>query len=267
MANVSTCAGRLYVDDHGSGPAIVLWPSLLSDGTLYRYQRDELARDHRVLTIDPPGHGRSEAAGHPFTLEDCARAQLEVLDAFGIDDAVLIGVSWGGMTAMRAALLAPRRVKALGLLDTSADPESPWAKPRFRVLLEIFKRWGPVGPLVPAIRDIMFARETIRSKPDLVDEVLSRLETFDRAGVCEAVEAVVFSRRSILDDLPRITVPALVAVGSEDKATPPFRSERIAKTLPNARLEKIPGAGHLSTLEAPFTVNRLLRELLERVWI
>ncbi len=58
MPNVSTAVGRLYVDDRGGGPPVVLWPSLLSDGTLFQHQKDDLARDHRVLTIDPPVPGR-----------------------------------------------------------------------------------------------------------------------------------------------------------------------------------------------------------------
>lgn len=265
MANVTTVAGRLYVDDRGEGPPIVLWPSLLCDGTLFREQKDELARDHRVLTIDPPGHGRSERAGHVFTLDECAEAELQVLDAFGLDEVVLGGLSWGGMTALRVALRAPERVRALVLLDTSADAESPRVLPQYRLMLEVFRLFGPVGPLVPAIQKKMFSPRTLRSRPEVAGEFLSRLRTFDRVGVCEAVEAVIFERRSIQDEIGRIEAPALVACGADDVSTPPFRSERIAQKLPNARFELIPGAGHLSAIEAPLTVNTLLRDFLMKL--
>jgi 3-oxoadipate enol-lactonase len=188
-----------------------------------------------------------------------------VLDAFAVDKAVLVGLSWGAMTAMRVALRAPSRVRALALLDTSADAESWKLKPQYQVMLEVFERWGPVGPLVPSILQKMFSKETLRKRLDFIDEFLKRLAGFDRQGVCEAARAVVLERRSILGELGRIAAPVLVAVGTEDAATPPFRSERMARALPDARLEKIPGAGHLSALEAPHTVNRLLRELLARV--
>ena len=265
MPNVTTTVGRLYVDDRGTGPPVVLWPSLLSDGTLFRHQQADLVRDHRVVTIDPPGHGRSEPAGHAFSLDDCARALLEVMDALAVERAVVGGLSWGGMTAMRVALRAPERVRALALLDTSAEAESWKVLPRYRVMLEVFRRWGPIAPLVPAILHKMFSPDTLREKPELPHEFVARLEGFDRPGVCEAVECVIFARRSILDTLPAIRVPALVAVGSEDASTPPFRSERIARKLHDARLETIPGAGHLAAIEQPLTVNRLLRELLARV--
>lgn len=265
MPNVTTCVGRLFVDDQGKGAPVVLWPSLLADGTIWRHQIDELAKDHRVLTIDPPGHGRSEPAGRIFTLDDCAKALLEVMDSWSVQRAVLVGLSWGGMTALRVALAAPERVRALALFDTSADSENPKLVPQYKVMLAIFRRWGPIDLLVPEILRKMFCKETLAKKPELAREMVSRLRSFDRQGVVEACEAVIIRRQSILPLLPRIKTPALVACGDEDAATPPSRSERIARALPNARLEMIPGAGHLSSLEAPFTVNRLLRELLSRV--
>jgi 3-oxoadipate enol-lactonase len=265
MANVNTDVGRLYVADEGDGPPVLFWPSFLSDGTLFSHQRAELARDHRVLTVDPPGHGRSETPRGDYTLEECAQAALQVLDAFGFEKAVLVGLSWGGMTALRVALRAPSRVRALALLDSSAEAESWKEKPRYYVMLEAFKRWGAVGPLVPRILEKMFCQETLERKPRFVAEFVSRIHGFDREGVVRAAHAVILGRRSILSELGRISVPALVAVGDEDSATPPFLSRRMAGALANARFETIPGAGHLSALEQPFTVNRLLRELLARI--
>jgi len=265
MANLTTSVGRLFVDDRGVGPPVLLWPSLLCDGTIFREQKEELARDHRLLTVDPPGHGRSEPAGRMFTLDDCAQAALEVLDAWGFEKAIFVGLSWGGMTALRVALRAPGRVRALALLDTSADAESARAVPQYRVMLEVFKRWGATRLLVPEIRKKMFGAETLARRPELAAEMVSRLRFFDRQGVVEACEAVILRRESILAQLPRIKAPALVACGDQDAATPFFRSERMARALPNARLEPIPGSGHLSSLEAPLTVNRLLRELIARL--
>jgi len=60
-------------------------------------------------------------------------------------------------------------------------------------------------------------------------------------------------------------VPALVLVGADDVATPPIRAERLAAALPNARLHVIPGAGHLSAVEAPAEVIREISEFLPLV--
>lgn len=61
MTEVSTSLGSFHVEKLGSGPPVVMWPSLFCDGTSLRPQAEELARDHRVIVIDPPGHGRTVA--------------------------------------------------------------------------------------------------------------------------------------------------------------------------------------------------------------
>jgi pimeloyl-ACP methyl ester carboxylesterase len=67
----------------------------------------------------------------------------------------------------------------------------------------------------------------------------------------------------LLERLRRITCPTLVLVGDDDKPTPPFRSERIARVVPGARLERVPASGHLSALEAPDVVADHLLAFLE----
>jgi pimeloyl-ACP methyl ester carboxylesterase len=65
--------------------------------------------------------------------------------------------------------------------------------------------------------------------------------------------------------LPSIDVPTLVIVGEEDEATPPALSRAMAAAIPGAALTVIPGAGHVSPLEAPLTVTRVIAEFLEGV--
>jgi 3-oxoadipate enol-lactonase len=262
MPYVPTVVGRLHVKDEGSGPAVALWHSLLCDGAMWHAQTGELRRDHRLLVIDGPGHGRSEPPPGPFTLEQCAHALEQVLDARGVERAAIVGLSWGGMTAMRLALRSPERVRGLALLDTSAEAEKPRNRVRFRLMTEVYRRLGVTRFLVPAILEAMLSRRTIEERPILGEELLSRLRSFDRAAIVHAIDAVVLSRRSILDALPVIATPTLVVVGTEDRSTPPRRSERIVAAIRGARLVRIPGAGHLSALEAPAAVNAALRAFL-----
>jgi 3-oxoadipate enol-lactonase len=263
MASVSTKLGRIEVAEHGRGPAVVLWHSLLCDGSMWRHQVPALAADHRVLVVDGPGHGASAPSAGPFTLEDCAAVLLEVLDAHGVEKAALVGLSWGGMTAMRVALRAPARVSHLALFDTSADEEAFLARTRYRFLAALYRRFGLSSFLERAVLEVMFAPATLRDRPQVGRELVERIRSWDREGVAHAIRAVVIERSSIWSELPSIHgIPTLVAVGDEDRATLPFRSERIARAIPDARLERIAGAGHLSAVEKPEVVNRLLVEFL-----
>jgi len=262
MAYVNTAVGRLYVEEAGAGPAVVLWPSLFCDASLWRHQVDELARDHRLLLVEGPGHGRSEPRRTPFTLEDCARATIEILDAAGLDRAVLAGLSWGGMTFMRVALQTPQRVAALVLIDTSADAERRLEGLRIRGLELLFHRFGFLNPIERAVIKALVGRTARRERPEIAADLASRFRQWDPEGLAHAVRAVILDRKSILHDLARIRCPTLVIVGEEDGATPLACSERIARRIPGARLVRIARAGHLSALEAPMEVNRVMREFL-----
>lgn len=259
---LDTRVGRLAYEDFGEGPPVLLWHSLLVTREMWRAQADDLARDHRVILLDGPAHGESGPPPGPFTLEDCVLAAVEILDARSIDRAAWVGLSWGGMVAMRAALLVPHRVSALGLFDTSADAE-PWPfRLRDQALTSVYRAFGFQDFLADRVRALMYGATTLERDPDVGGHLRDHLRRADRQGMVRAIEAVVIDRRSVLDDLHRVPHPALVAVGTEDVATPPEFARRLAEALPHARLETIPEAGHLSALEAPDAVTRLLRRFL-----
>jgi 3-oxoadipate enol-lactonase len=93
MTTVSTILGPLYLDDEGSvdAPAALLWPSLFTDHHMWDQQVAAL-RDvgWRTLALDPPGHGRSPGPQRGFTMDECAEAAVQVLDAAGLRKSVKI---------------------------------------------------------------------------------------------------------------------------------------------------------------------------------
>lgn len=94
-----TTVGRLSVATQGSGPPAVLWHSLFVDDRSWDAVADDLAPHRTLIRITGPGHGASSAISVPFSLEDCAEAALEVLEAHGITQAVdWAGNAWGGMS-------------------------------------------------------------------------------------------------------------------------------------------------------------------------
>ncbi|MFI0822522.1 alpha/beta fold hydrolase [Streptomyces sp. NPDC021098] len=107
-------------------PTLVLINSYTTSAELYRPQfaDPELLSAANLLAIEPYGHGRTRAAYEHFTYWDSAIANLQVLDALGIEEAFVLGTSQGGWVAARMALLAPDRVKGVIALGTSMDSES-----------------------------------------------------------------------------------------------------------------------------------------------
>jgi len=139
--------------------------------------RAALHRDP-VVNIDYRGHGSSGRISAPFTLYDLAQDVLAVLDHLRVDRAVRVGLSMGGMVALRAALRAPDRVSGLILADTDAGAERPWSRLKYASLAWIVRGLG-VRPVLPQIARQMFGSTTRRTRPDLVAQWVDRFAHAD----------------------------------------------------------------------------------------
>jgi 3-oxoadipate enol-lactonase len=251
----------IYYEVTGAGPAIVLGHSLLADVEMWRGVAPRLAERYRVINVEVRGHRRSTAPA-PFTLEDLAGDWLAILDAERIDRAMLVGLSMGGMTAMRLALRAPERVAGMVLLDSNADPEGRVKRARYAVMEAIYARFGAIKLMEGAIAKIMLGRTSLARHPELVTWLRDTVARHDRRQLPHALRAVN-GRGPIRDRLSAIATPTYVLVGDEDVATPPDRSEAVVAAIRGARLERIPGAGHLSALEQPEVVATRIRAFLD----
>jgi len=263
MPYVRTRLGRWFYEERGAArrpkdSAIVLLHGVLFDGRMWKGQIEPLSSLGRVVVLDGPGHGRSEAPPR-FSLEDHAEAMLDVFAELGIARAVLVGLSWGGMVAMRVAVQQPERVAALALLDTSPDPEPPVDRVRYRLLIAFARRYG-VPPAVTEREVIpkMFSDAFALAHPDVVESYMRAARGYEPDGLARACLAVLVKRKPFADKLPRIRVPTLVICGTEDRSTSLDKSRAIVRLVADARLVTIEGAGHMSAIEQPARVNEAL---------
>ncbi|HEX7603584.1 MAG TPA: alpha/beta fold hydrolase [Polyangiaceae bacterium] len=259
---VSTRLGRWFYEErgharHDGDPTVVLWHSFLCDGGMWDAQVGPLSELGRVIVFDGPGHGKSEAPP-VFTLEDNARALGDALDALGVDRVIVVGLSWGGMMGIQLALLDPKRVVALALIDTSASPEVVGKQLKYRAMLSTFRRVGLPPFLVESqVAKAMFSPRTLRSRRELVERFAQDLAGFSREGVYRVGRAI-FWRVDIVPRLGSIKARTLVMHGTEDAAIGVERAHIMADRIPGARLVMIEGAGHLSALEEPEAMNAAL---------
>ena len=261
MAYVRTRLGRWFFEERGraDGPAVVLAHGLLFDRTMWNGQIDALvALGARVVTVDHPGHGNSEVPP-PFTLDDHTRAFVDALDAWKIERPILVGLSWGGMLAMRVAIGHAARVRAIVLADTTAGEEPRANRIKYRALASFEKHFGLPHALAKGqIAPLLFSPDARKNRPELSDHWEKRVVGFPRLGLYRAARAVVIDRREISSKLAEIVAPTLVICGTEDVAQPPIESEKITAGIKNAKLEMIRGAGHMSAIENPEAFNALL---------
>ena len=267
MTTVDTILGPLYVDEQGQPdePAALLWPSLFTDHRMWRHQIAPLREaGWRTLALDPPGQGRSPGPGRTFTMDQCAQAAVQVLDATGVRaPAVLLGTSWGGFVAPRIAALAPERLSGLVLTNTSAERGTPAERAK-AVLLTKFLAVGALDQVTARmIVSGLLAPETRRREPQLEVDLAGQFLAWDRRRFIATVRSVLVDRDPVLDALPGLKVPALIMSGSEDHTLPSFHGQRMAQQLPQARHVQVSGAGHLVPLEAPQRANPLILDFLQ----
>jgi 3-oxoadipate enol-lactonase len=263
---VPTVLGGIYVQDGGpvSGPAALLWPSLFTDGqTSWGAHLSGLhLLGWRTLLVDPPGTGRTAAAPRVFTMEECAEAAIDILDAAGVAKAAMVGLSWGGYVGLRVALAAPDRVSALVLSNTAARSVPFALRLRNRLLANLIQaRVIPGGPsrlIVPGL----ISKHSRRENPAFAAELAATINHLDPVGLARAVRSVLVEPTSVVDLLDRVTAPTLVISGAEDRGLPPSHSTELADRITGARLHVLPCVGHLAPREAPTAVGTLISEFL-----
>jgi 3-oxoadipate enol-lactonase len=248
---------RIRFDDSGgSGPPVILSHGFLMDREMFAPQVEVLAGDFRVITWDERGFGETEFDGQPFTYWDSAADCLGLLDHLGIDRAVLGGMSQGGFLSLRAALLAPERVRALVLIDTQSGTEDPERLPAYRQMQQTWLEAGPVDELAQAIANLIIGDPTLNEPWIAKWRELPR-ETLRAPGDC------LLDRDDITDRLSEISAPAIVFHGTADASIEIEKAEELCQALSGCTgVVRIEGGSHASNLTHPNEVNGPLLEFL-----
>jgi 3-oxoadipate enol-lactonase len=260
-ASVSTASVNgisiAYTDTGGDGPAVVLSHGYQMDSSMFDPQLAALSPEYRVIAWDQRGFGGTTAT-EPFSYWDSARDVLGLLDHLGIDEAVLGGMSQGGFVSMRAALLAPGRVRALILIDTQAGLEDPEMVPAYEEMEQIWLEQGP-----DPVRDIVGA---IILGP--ADGPVPHAPWFAKWAAADRQELrlafrCLMDRDDITGRLPEISCPALILHGTADAAIPMARAEAMQAGLGgSATLVQVEGGTHAANLSHPDQVNVAMLEFL-----
>jgi pimeloyl-ACP methyl ester carboxylesterase len=246
-----------YTDTGGDSPAVVFGHGFMLDRRMFDAQIEALREDYRVIAWDARGHGDTRDDGGTYTYWDAARDLLALLDHLDIERAVLAGMSQGGFIALRAALLAPARARALILIDSQAGGENPEITPLYEAMHTQWITEGPTDDLARTAVSIILSDD-----PALLDVWVPRNIARPQEGLTPPFRCLM-DRDDITDRLDEITAPALVIHGTADAAIPMDRAEQLAARLRNARpLVRIEGGAHASNVTHPAEVNAAIKEFL-----
>lgn len=236
--------------DLSAMPTVLLLPGLACDAELWRGVRPALHQAHRCHVADV--HARFD------TLEAMAAALLEENDG----PLVLVGASMGGMVALAALRQAPQRIAGVALLGSTARPDTPELLALRSQAIELFAA-GRMDDVLRA--NLPFAFHPAHAgDAALVGTYLAMVRRAG-AGALMRQNRAVMARADSRPGLAAVRCPLLVVCGEADMLTPPEHAREIAAAVPQARLEIVPDAGHMLTLEQPARVAALLRDWLDQL--
>jgi len=196
-------------------------------------------------------------------LEDYAGDVAALMDAVGASRAALCGCSMGGYAAFAVLRRLPGRVSGLLLADTRATADTQAARASRLVTLELLDRGGP-ATVAADMRSKLVGVTTRDGRPEVLAAIDRMMAEATASGTGCAVSRIL-NRPDATAELAAFRGPVAVVVGEEDLLTPPSEAAAMAAALPGATLVRIPGAGHLSNLEAPDAFNAAMRAWLESV--
>ncbi|MFG3050654.1 alpha/beta fold hydrolase [Kitasatospora sp. NPDC048239] len=255
----------LSVRESGTGMPLVLLHAFPLNASMWSAQLDGLpgltGDEARVLAPDLRGFGGTELGADEPSLDAVADDIALLLDAAGIDRAVLGGLSMGGYVALAFARRHPQRLAGLLLANTKATADADQARAnRERIATAVLAR----DSVRLLLDERMAAGQLGPDSGHLLDRVQGMIAAAPPASVAWAQRAMA-ARQDTLEVLAGVRVPVAVVVGSEDALTPVSEAERMVRAQPAAELTVVPGVGHLSALEAPEEFNAAVRGLLARV--
>ena len=253
-----------YVEE-GRGPSVVFAHGFLFDHTMYAAQFEELPDNYRCIAWDMRGHGRSECPDGPWSMQDLVVDLISFIEGTNVAPCHLVGMSIGGMIAVRVALQREDLVRSLVLVNSTADAEDPGVGEVYAAYRAQIEREDGIGDELARISiPIFFGQRYIDAEPEAIQIQMDREKDAPAVGAAEGLRALI-NRDSVVDRLQEIRLPALAIHGELDAAVPIARAEEFVAGVAGAELVRIPNAGHTTPMETPDIVNEALSAFLAGV--
>ena len=240
----------------GTNPPIVFANSLGTDFRVWDRLVPESAGEPGMLFYDKRGHGLSSIDDKAFSIEDLADDLARLMDHHELRDAILCGLSIGGLIVQALAAARPDLVRAIILMDTGHKIGNAelWNS-RIEAI-----RSGGIASIAEPILERWFTTGFRTGQPlelDLWRNMLTRTSLAGYLGCAAAIRDADFTRSTA-----ELKMPSLCIVGDQDGSTPPDLARALAALIDGSRLEIIDDAGHLPCVERPGKTAALINDFI-----
>ncbi|MDE5773753.1 MAG: alpha/beta hydrolase [Muribaculaceae bacterium] len=245
---------KLHYSDTGQpdGPVVILMHGWGCDHTTVSSIASILEPKMRVLSLDLPGHGKSDEPREIWGVEDYADFVEKFIKMQGLRDFSLIGHSYGGRISI---IMGARRDDINSIVLVDAAGVKPRRKLSYYLKVYSYKAMKRLLPL-------LFGK---RTGGNMLDKYRGKVGSSDYRNSSDIMRGIM--SRSVNQDLQpymsSIKAPTLLVWGKEDTATPLSDAKIMERLIPNAGLVAFDGCGHYSFLDNPFGFKAVIREFFK----
>jgi 3-oxoadipate enol-lactonase len=265
MPHIDVNQVKLFYQVYGDGPETMVFShGLLMDSSMWDFVAPVFKAKYRIILFDHRGQGQSQDPGSAYDIDQLVEDAAALIATLCKAPVHYVGLSMGGMVGIRLAANYPQHIRSLALLDTSGLPE-PWHKKiRYRLMGLMVNALG-VKPLIPSVLKLMFGRSTLKNpdKRNMVSHWKQKLSALDKTILGPVMGVMLRNDASYL--VNKITCPALIIVGDEDRTTPLHCAQHLNAHIIDAELVVIAECGHSSALEKPEQVIELMQQFYSRL--
>ncbi|WP_063043879.1 alpha/beta fold hydrolase [Nocardia pseudovaccinii] len=245
-----------YTDNSLVGaPVVVFIGSLGTTLSMWDPQLWAFAPAYRTIAVDLPGHGGTPVPEQECTVSGFAAAVVRLLDALGVDEFAVVGLSFGGAVTQVLATTYADRVTSVVIACAAPRYDSDFWQARSRVV-----RTHGLSEIVRLTAARRFAPGFAEREPDTYATSLLMLSTMSPDGYAACCDALATHDAESL--LLNITAPTLILAGEQDQVTPPSLAREMALAIPGSTFRSIAECGHLANVEKPGPFNMLVGEHL-----
>jgi 3-oxoadipate enol-lactonase len=258
QARVKDVVIHYEIEGPGDAPFVTFSHSLATTLDMWDMQISALRGKYRILRLDTRGHGSSSVTTGPYTMEMLAADVIGLLDHLAVERTHFVGISMGGMIGQVLACRYPNRLEKLVLSNTTCRVP-PEMNPVWEERIRAAETEG-MKALAQETLERWLSEQFRRCQPEITERIRSMVLQTPVRGYVGCSRAI--STFDISQELSNVAVPTLIITGEKDESTTAEAAQAIQQKIEGSGLAIMPGAQHLSNIEAAGLFNQVLADFL-----
>ena len=253
---------RIFYTDSGQGKTVVLLHGFTESLKIWNSFVKALSKQFRVITVDLPGHGKSECINEVHTMELQAEVVHAVLKRAGIRKAVMIGHSMGGYVTLAFARKYPKKLKGFCIFHSHCFTDSAEDRKNRNRTIELVRndKFGFLMNFIPNL----FPEEVQKEFSKKIDDLVKEAEKMPKEGIMAALEGMKI-RSDQTSLLAATDLPVLFILGLKDSKAPSLKLWEMISLPSHSESLILRDAGHMGYIEAPKTTLNAIRQFARKL--